>query len=239
MLPWNWSHYLGWPAHFEIQIPVYFHGWSASFFRKKIVYFCGRPALSKFLKLLYFHGRHAHFQKIIYSFGRPPLFKIQKLVYFMSDLLFLRFKNLLDFIEDFSKWFKKIYAMLWGYMTCMYPYLDWNIGPSFLCSTVIRCLCLLSKAFSIFLIHWLIRVYHMPILYSNASVVPILGYLQWLLLSLFIKPDYAPKCGVAWFIIKEFEIIILLLWFSQELSSNRLCASCQQSSKGFLVLASS
>jgi hypothetical protein len=57
---------------------------------------------------------------------------------------------------------------------------------------------------------------------------PIPGCPQWLLLSLFIKPDHAPKCVVVWFIIKEFKITILLIWFSQELSFNWLYTSCQQ-----------
>jgi len=44
--------------------------------------------------------------------------------------------------------------------------------------------------------------------------VPILGYLRWLLLSLFIKLDNTPKCGVAWFIIKERNKLFIswILW---------------------------
>jgi hypothetical protein len=43
---------------------------------------------------------------------------------FIGDMPFLRFKNLLNFIKDcFLKRFKNIYAMLWGFMACMYPYL--------------------------------------------------------------------------------------------------------------------
>ena len=36
----------------------------------------------------------------------------------------------LDFIEDFflKKKIKNIYAILWGYMTCMHPYLVWKIA---------------------------------------------------------------------------------------------------------------
>jgi len=50
---------------------------------------------------------------------------------------------------------------------------------------------------------------------SVVSAVPILGCLRRLLLSLFVKLDYAPKCGVAWFIMKNFLSWILLriiLW---------------------------
>jgi len=53
-------------------------------------------------------------------------------------------------------------------------------------------------------IHKLFRVYRMSILQSNISVVPIIGYPWWLLLLLFIKPNYAPKCGISCFIMKEF-----------------------------------
>jgi hypothetical protein len=53
-------------------------------------------------------------------------------------------------------------------------------------------------------IHKLFRVYRMSILQSNISVVPIIGYPWWLLLLLFIKPNYAPKCGINCFIMKEF-----------------------------------
>jgi hypothetical protein len=53
-------------------------------------------------------------------------------------------------------------------------------------------------------IHKLFRVYRMSILQSNISVVPIIGYPRWLLLLLFIKPNYAPKCGISCFIMKEF-----------------------------------
>ena len=85
-------------------------------------------------------------------------------------------------------------------MTCMHPYLMWNIGPPLWWSIVIGCLCLLTKAFFALPMYWLIRVLAF---HSNVSAVPILGCPRWLLLSLFIKLDNAPKCGVAWFIIKK------------------------------------
>jgi hypothetical protein len=88
-------------------------------------------------------------------------------------------------------------------MTCMGPYLVWNITPPLWRFIVTGCLCLLSKAFSILLIHWLIQVYRVPVLQSNVNVVSILSCPRRLLLSLFIKLDYALKYGVAWFIIKE------------------------------------
>jgi hypothetical protein len=44
----------------------------------------------------------------------------------------------------------------------------------------------------------------MPVLNSNVSVVPIMGYPQQLLLSLFIKYDHALKGGIICFIMKEF-----------------------------------
>jgi len=51
-----------------------------------------------------------------------------------------------------------------------------------------------------FLMYWLIRVLAS---HSAVSVVLILGCPRQLLLSLFIKHDHAPKCGAAWFIMKE------------------------------------
>jgi len=68
--------------------------------------------------------------------------------------------------------------------------------------------------------YWLIR---MLAFHSNVSAVPISGCLRRLLLSLFIKLDNAPKCGVAWFIMKDF----ISFGFFWELSSDWLCASCQ------------
>jgi len=44
--------------------------------------------------------------------------------------------------------------------------------------------------------YWLIYVLAF---HSNASAVSILGCPRWLLLSLFIKHNNAPKCDVAWF----------------------------------------
>jgi len=97
-------------------------------------------------------------------------------------------------------------------MTCMHPYLMWNIGYPFGWSIVIGCLCLLTKAFFALPMYWLIR---MLAFHSNVNAVPISGCLRRLLLLLFIKLDSAPKCGVAWFIMKDFLLWILLriiLW---------------------------
>jgi len=80
----------------------------------------------------------------------------------------------------------------------------WNISPPLWWFIVVGCLCLLSKAFLIFLIHWLIQVYCMLILHSNVNVEPILGCPRWLLLSLFIKTNHTPKYGITCFIMKEF-----------------------------------
>jgi hypothetical protein len=57
-----------------------------------------------------------------------------------------------------------------------------------------------SKDFFVLLIHRLFRVLAF---HSVVSVVPVPSYPRWLLLSLFIKHDCAPKCGVAWFIMNE------------------------------------
>ena len=58
--------------------------------------------------------------------------------------------------------------------------------------------------------------------------VPILGCPWWLLLSLFIKLDNAPKCSVAWFIITKLNKSFIFL---KELFSDWLCASCQHPSR--------
>ena len=73
-------------------------------------------------------------------------------------------------------------------------------SPPLWCSIVIRCLCLLSKAFFALSMYWPV---HVLVIHSTINAAPILGYLRWLLVSLFIKLDNAPKCGVAWFDIKE------------------------------------
>ena len=108
-------------------------------------------------------------------------------------------------------------------MICMHPYLIWNIGPPFWCSIVIRCLCLHSKAFFVLPMHWLI---HVLAIHSVVSAVPILGCLRRLLLLLFIKLDSAPKCGVAWFIMKSLTDHSSSV-LSGELFSHWLCTSCQ------------
>ena len=118
----------------------------------------------------------------------------------------------------------QVCAMLWGLMTCMHPYLMWNIGPPLWWSIVIGCLYLLTKAFLALPMYWLIRLLAF---HSNVSVVPISGCLRRLLLSLFIKLDNAPKCGVAGFIMKDF----ISFGFFWELSSDWLCASCQHPSR--------
>jgi len=77
---------------------------------------------------------------------------------------------------------------------------------------ILGCLCLHSKALFVLSMHWLI---HVIAIHSAVSAVPILGCLRRLLLLLFIKLDSAPKCGVAWFIMKNFLSWILLriiLW---------------------------
>jgi len=108
-------------------------------------------------------------------------------------------------------------------MTCMHPYLMWNIGYPLGWSIVIGCLCLLTKALFALPMYWLIR---MLAFHSNVSAVPISGCLRRLLLLLFIKLDSAPKCGVAWFIMKVLtdHSSSVLSW---ELLSHWLCASCQ------------
>jgi len=83
----------------------------------------------------------------------------------------------------------------------------WNIGPPLWWSIVIGCLCLHSKALLVLSMHWLI---HVLAIHSVVNAVHILGYLRRLLLLLFIKLDSAPKCGVAWFIMKDFLSWILL-----------------------------
>ena len=105
----------------------------------------------------------------------------------------------------------------------MHPYLIWNIGPPLRCSIVIGCPCLYTKAFFVLPMHWLI---HVPAIHSVVNVVPIPGRLRQLLLALFIKLDPAPKCGIAWFIMKDF-----LSSFFWELSSDWLRASCQHPSR--------
>jgi hypothetical protein len=77
---------------------------------------------------------------------------------------------------------------------------------------VLGSLCLHSKAFFVLSMHWLI---HVLAIHSAVSAVPILGCLRRLLLLLLVKLDYAPKCGVVWFIMKNFLSWILLrviLW---------------------------
>jgi hypothetical protein len=78
--------------------------------------------------------------------------------------------------------------------------LKYRSPPPLWCSIVIRCLCLLSKAFFALSMYWPV---HVLVIHSTINAAPILGYLRWLLVSLFIKLDNAPKCGVAWFDIKE------------------------------------
>jgi hypothetical protein len=78
--------------------------------------------------------------------------------------------------------------------------LKYRSPPPLWCSIVIRCLCLLSKAFFALSMYWPV---HVLVIHSTINAAPILGCLRWLLVSLFIKLDNAPKCGVAWFDIKE------------------------------------
>jgi len=67
---------------------------------------------------------------------------------------------------------------------------------------------LLFKAFFILSMYWLI---HVLAFHSDVSAVPIVGCPQRLLLLSLLKLDHASKCGVAQFIVKEFEQIIHLL----------------------------
>jgi hypothetical protein len=73
-------------------------------------------------------------------------------------------------------------------------------SPPLWCSIVIRCLCLLSKTFFALSMYWLV---HVLVIHSTVNAGPILDCLRWLLVSLFIKLDNAPKCGVVWFDMKE------------------------------------
>ena len=107
-------------------------------------------------------------------------------------------------------------------MTCMHPYLMWNVGYPLGWSIVIGCLCLLTKAFFALPMYWLIR---MLAFHSNVSAVPISGCLRRLLLLLFIKLDSAPKCGVACSTYERFSP-----GFFWELSSDWLCAPRQHPS---------
>ena len=97
-------------------------------------------------------------------------------------------------------------------MICMHPYLIWNIGPPSLMLHRHRVPLFASQSFlcsSDALTHSCAGHY------SVVNTMPILGCLRRLLLSLFIKLDNAPKCGVAWFIMKDVLSLILLriiLW---------------------------
>jgi len=99
---------------------------------------------------------------------------------------------------------------LW--LICMYPYLIWNIGPP---SLMIHRPRVPLFAFQSFLCSFDAFAHSCDSHHSDVSAVPILGCPRQLLLSLFIKLDSAPKCGVAWFILKDFLSWILLriiLW---------------------------
>jgi len=92
-------------------------------------------------------------------------------------------------------------------MICMHPYLIWNIGPSLF--DVHRHRVPLFAFRSLFCsFDALAHSCASDPLVVNA--MPILGFPWWLLLSLFIKLDHAPKCGVTWFIMKDFISWILL-----------------------------
>jgi len=54
--------------------------------------------------------------------------------------------------------------------------------------------------------------------HSDVSVVPILGCPRQLLLSLFIKLDSAPKCGVTWFIMNELNLSFIFLDYLENCS---------------------
>jgi hypothetical protein len=108
-------------------------------------------------------------------------------------------------------------------MTCMHPYLIWNIGPPSLMFHRHR---VPLFAFRSLLCSFDALVHSCASHHSIVNAVPILGYRRWLLLSLFIKLDYAPKCGVAWFIMKDF-----ISWFLPRIVFDWLCASCQHPSR--------
>jgi len=89
----------------------------------------------------------------------------------------------------------------------MHPYLIWNIGPPFLMFHRHR---VPLFSFQSLLCSFDALAHSWASHHSVVTAVPILGCLRWLLLSLFIKLDSAPKCGVAWFIMKNFVSWILL-----------------------------
>lgn len=158
-----------------------------------------------------------------------PTFPLKKLIYFHRRPTLSIHQNLVRFHWGFfSKKNKKnlCNALRLHDMHVSLPGLKFR-------PIIIRCFCLLSKAILPFLIHWLIWVYRMPVLYSNASVMPILDCLRWSLLSLFIKPDHAP-CGVVWFIIKEFT-----KQYCFGFSQNYPFVNCMRSINNHLVLTSS
>jgi hypothetical protein len=113
----------------------------------------------------------------------------------MGDMPFLRFKNLLDLIKDFfSKKIQKHLCNALGFhdMHVSLPTLKYSL-PSLMLHHHRVSLFAIQKPSQFFLIHQAIRVYCILVLYSNANAVPIPGCPQWLLLSLFIKPNHAPK----------------------------------------------
>ena len=85
-------------------------------------------------------------------------------------------------------------------MTCMHPYLIWNIGPPSLMFHYHRVPCLLSKTFFVLSMYWPV---HVLVIHSTVNATPILGCLRLLLVSSFIKLDNPPKCGVDWFIMNK------------------------------------
>ena len=86
-------------------------------------------------------------------------------------------------------------------MICMHPYLIWNISPP---SLLIHRHKVPLFAFQSLLCTFDALAHSCASHHSTVNAVPVLGYLRWLLLWLFIKLDNAPKCGVAWFIMKDF-----------------------------------
>jgi len=89
-------------------------------------------------------------------------------------------------------------------MTCMHLYLVLKIGSL---SLMLHChrvpLFAIQSLLSFFnSLANLSLPYVSPLLKYKCSAHP--GCMWWLLLSLFIKHDDAPKCGIAYFIMKEF-----------------------------------
>jgi len=112
-------------------------------------------------------------------------------------------------------------------MTCMYSYLIWNIGPP---SLMFHRHKVPLFAFQSLLYPSDLTVYPYASHSLSCKCRAYPGYPRWLLLSLFIKHDRAPKCVVVWFIMRSFTNRSSP-GFYQELFFGWLCASCQHPSR--------